>query len=87
MKNALKTDKHHRHRLPLTSLPGVAVEWIGGDYSIMERVLFPSFVAMPFTLPFYRYETKRGLPTIQQPRLEYVRVFSFSSPARQPLCT
>ena len=57
------------------SLQGIAVKWIGGDYSIMEIVLFRSFIAMPVTLLFYRYEGKTGLPTTKQPGLEYVRGF------------
>ena len=57
------------------SLQGVAVKWIGGDYSIMEIVLFRSIIAMPATLLFYRYEGKRGLPSTKQPKLEYLRGF------------
>ncbi|MCA9881592.1 MAG: DMT family transporter [Anaerolineae bacterium] len=57
------------------SLQGIAVKWIGGDYSIMEIVLFRSVVAMPITLLLYRLEGGRGLPKTQQPFLEYVRGF------------
>ena len=57
------------------SLQGVAVKWIGGNYSIMEIVLFRSIVALPVTLLFYRYEGKQGLPISRQPRLEYIRGF------------
>ena len=59
----------------ILSLQGVVVKWIGDDYSIMEMVLFRSFVAMPITLLLYRYEGQRGLPTTEQPRLEYLRGF------------
>lgn len=58
------------------SLQGVVVKWIGGNYSIMEIVLFRSLVALPVTLLFYRYEGKRGWPTTKRPKLEYVRGFS-----------
>jgi drug/metabolite transporter (DMT)-like permease len=59
------------------SLQGIAVKWIGGEYSIMEIVLFRSFVALPITLLLYRSEGGRGLPRTQQPRLEYLRGFFF----------
>jgi drug/metabolite transporter (DMT)-like permease len=55
------------------SLQNIAVKWIGGDYSILEIVTFRSLIALPFTLLFYRYEGKRGLPTTQRHTLEYVR--------------
>ncbi|QPC84561.1 DMT family transporter [Phototrophicus methaneseepsis] len=57
------------------SLQGIAVKWIGGDYSIMEIVLFRSVIAMPITIVLYRLEGGRGLPKTQQPILEYVRGF------------
>jgi len=55
------------------SLQSVAVKWIGGDYSIMEIVLFRSIVALPCTIILYRIEGRQGWPTTQQPMLEYVR--------------
>jgi len=58
------------------SLQNIAVKWIGGDYSVLEIVTFRSLIALPCTLLFYRYEGKRGLPTTQRPKLEYVRGFS-----------
>jgi len=62
------------------SLQNIAVKWIGGDYSILEIVTFRSLIALPCTLLFYRYEGKRGLPTTQRHKLEYVRgVFLFLS--------
>jgi len=62
------------------SLQSVAVKWIGGDYSVMEIVLFRSFVALPCTIVLYRLEGGKGWPTTQQPMLEYVRgVFLFFS--------
>lgn len=61
----------------ILSLQGLAVKWIGGDYSIMEIVLFRSFVALPMTILLYRLEGQRGLPTTQQHRLEYTRGFFF----------
>lgn len=57
------------------SLQDIAVKWIGGDYPVLEIVLFRSLVALPCTFLFLRYEGKRGLPTTQQPRLEYIRGF------------
>lgn len=57
------------------SLQGIAVKWIGGDYSVMEIVLFRSVVAMPITILLYRMEGNRGLPKTQQHKLEYVRGF------------
>jgi drug/metabolite transporter (DMT)-like permease len=59
----------------ILSLQGIAVKWIGGDYSIMEIVMFRSFVALPITILLYRLEGKRGLPITHQHRLEYVRGF------------
>ena len=55
------------------SLQNVAVKWIGGDYSVLEIVVFRSLVALPCTLLFYRFEGQRGLPTTQRHNLEYVR--------------
>lgn len=64
----------------IISLQSVAVKWIGGDYSALEIVAVRSLVALPCTLLFYRYEGRRGLPTTQQPKLEYLRgVFLFLS--------
>lgn len=64
----------------ILSLQGIAVKWIGGDYSIMEIVMFRSFVALPITIILYRLEGKRGLPTTQQHMTEYIRgVFLFLS--------
>jgi drug/metabolite transporter (DMT)-like permease len=57
------------------SLQDVAVKWIGGDYSVLEIVLFRSLVALPCTFFFLRYEGIRGLPTTQRAGLEYIRGF------------
>ena len=57
------------------SLQDIAVKWIGGDYPVLEIVVFRSLIALPCTFLFLRYEGKRGLPTTQQPRLEYIRGF------------
>lgn len=59
----------------ILSLQSIAVKWIGGSYSIMEIVLFRSFIALPATILLFRYEGGRGLPTTKQPMLEYVRGF------------
>jgi len=62
--------------LLILSLQGIAVKWIGGDYSVMEIVIFRSFIALPITILLYRHlEGQRGLPTTQQHRLEYARGF------------
>jgi drug/metabolite transporter (DMT)-like permease len=46
----------------------------------LEIVAFRSLTALPCTLLLYRYEGKRGLPTTQRHKLEYVRgVFLFLS--------
>jgi drug/metabolite transporter (DMT)-like permease len=64
----------------ILSLQGIAVKWIGGDYSIMEIVMIRSFIALPITILLYRLEGQRGLPTTQQHRLEYMRgLFLFIS--------
>lgn len=63
--------------LLILSLQGIAVKWIGGDYSIMEIVLFRSFVALPITILLYRLEGQRGLPKTQRHKLEYTRGFFF----------
>ena len=64
----------------IISLQGIVVKWLGGDYPVMEMVIFRSLVALPFTLLFFRYEGKKGLPTTPQVRLEFIRgVFLFLS--------
>ena len=64
----------------ILSLQGVAVKWIGGNYSVIEIVLFRSFISLPCTILLYRLEGGRGWPTTQQHTLEYVRgVFLFLS--------
>lgn len=57
------------------SLQDVAVKWIGGDYSVLEIVLFRSLIALPCTFFFLRYEGIRGLPTTQRSGVEYIRGF------------
>jgi drug/metabolite transporter (DMT)-like permease len=57
------------------SLQDIAVKWIGGDYPILEIVIFRSFIALPCTLLFFHFEGKRGWPTTQRHKLEYVRGF------------
>jgi len=62
------------------SLQAVAVKWIGGNYSVLEIVTFRSLVALPITLLFFRLEGGKGLPTTNQPMLQYVRgLFLFLS--------
>jgi len=64
----------------IISIQNIAVKWIGGDYSVLQIVAIRSLIALPFTLLFYRYEGRRGFPTTQQPKLEYLRgVFLFLS--------
>ncbi len=55
------------------SFQSVAVRWISGDYPVLEIVIVRSLVALPFTLLFYRYEGRRGLPTTQRQRLRSIR--------------
>ena len=57
----------------IISLQNIAIKWIGGDYSVLEIVVIRSLVALPFTLLFYRFEGRRGLPVSQQNKLEYIR--------------
>jgi len=57
----------------INSLQSVAVKWIGGNYSVMEIVLFRTLSAFPFTLLFFRFEGHRGLPTTRHHKLEYLR--------------
>ena len=57
------------------SLQDIAVKWIGGDYSVLEIVVFRSLIALPCTFLFLHYEGRRGLPTTGQPKLEYIRGF------------
>jgi drug/metabolite transporter (DMT)-like permease len=57
----------------IISTQNIAIKWIGGDYSALEIVSIRSLVALPCTLLFYRFEGQRGLPTTQQPKLEYIR--------------
>ena len=62
------------------SLQDIAVKWMGGNYPILEIVIFRGLVAMPITLLFFRFEGRRGLPTTKQHKLEYVRgLFLFLS--------
>ena len=62
------------------SFQDIAVKWIGGDYPIMEIVIFRSLIALPCTFIFLHYEGIRGLPTTQQSLLEYIRgLFLFLS--------
>lgn len=57
------------------SLQDIAVKWIGGDYPVLEILVFRNVVALPCTFFFLRYEGVRGLPRTQQPGLEYLRGF------------
>ena len=62
------------------SLQDIAVKWMGGNYPILEIVIFRGLIAMPLTLLFFRLEGRRGLPTTKQHKLEYVRgLFLFLS--------
>jgi drug/metabolite transporter (DMT)-like permease len=63
--------------LLIISLQNIAVKSIGGDYPVLEIVIFRSFVALPCTLLLYRSEGKRGLPTTQRHKLQIVRGFLF----------
>lgn len=66
--------------LLINSLQPVAVKWMGGSYPILEMVVLRNLVALPFTLLFFRYEGRRGLPTTQKFGAEFVRgIFLFLS--------
>ena len=55
------------------SLQDIAIKWIGGDYPVLEIVIVRNLVALPCTLALFRLEGRRGWPTTQRPKLEYVR--------------
>lgn len=57
----------------IISLQNIAVKWIGGDYPVLEIVIFRNLVALPFTLLFFRHEGGRGLPTTRRYKLEILR--------------
>ena len=57
------------------SIQDIAVKWIGGDYPVLEIVVFRSLIALPCTFFFLRYEGVRGIPATQQSGLEYIRGF------------
>jgi len=59
------------------SLQDIAVKFIGGDYSVIEIVVFRSIVALPATLVLFRLEGNRGRPKTQRHALEYIRGFLY----------
>jgi len=59
--------------LLIISLQGIVVKWLGGDYPVLEMVVFRNLVALLFTLLFFRYEGGRGWPTTRQAKLEIIR--------------
>jgi drug/metabolite transporter (DMT)-like permease len=62
------------------SLQSIAVKGLGGSYPVLEMVVLRNLVALPFTLLFFRLEGKRGWPTTQHGRLEFIRgLFLFVS--------
>lgn len=64
----------------IISLQSIAVKGLGGDYPVLEMVVLRNLVALPFTLFFFRYEGKRGLPTTKQFKREFIRgIFLFLS--------
>jgi drug/metabolite transporter (DMT)-like permease len=52
------------------------VKWLGGNYPVLEMVVLRNLVALPFTLLFFRYEGRRGLPTTQRFKIEFIRGIS-----------
>ena len=40
----------------IISLQNIVVKWIGGDYPVMEIVIFRSLIALPCTILFFRFE-------------------------------
>lgn len=66
--------------LLVTSLHSIAVKWLGGSYPVLEMVVLRNFVALLFTLLFFRMEGSQGLPTTRQYRGEFMRgIFLFFS--------
>lgn len=66
--------------LLIGSIQGIAVKWLGGSYPVLEMVVLRSLVALPFTLLFFWYEGRRGLPTTKHFKLEMIRgLFLFVS--------
>lgn len=66
--------------LLIFSLQDIAVKFIGGQYPVLEIVVFRSMVAIPLTLMMFRMEGGRGLPKTHQHRREYLRgLFYFLS--------
>ncbi|MCB9432127.1 MAG: DMT family transporter [Ardenticatenaceae bacterium] len=55
------------------SLQDIAIKWIGGDYPVLEIVIVRNLVALPCTLALFHLEGRRGWPTTQRHKLEYVR--------------
>jgi len=66
--------------LVIISLQSVAVKGLGGSYPVLEMVVLRNLVALPFTLLFFRFEGRRGLPKTPQFKLEFIRgMFLFLS--------
>jgi drug/metabolite transporter (DMT)-like permease len=66
--------------LLVLSVQDIAVKWIGGDYSVIEILVFRSVIALPATLVLFRLEGRRGRPTTKRHKLEYIRgLFLFLS--------
>jgi S-adenosylmethionine uptake transporter len=66
--------------LLIFSLQDIVIKYIGGQYPVLEIVVFRSLVAIPLTLAMFRMEGGRGLPTTQQHWREYLRgLFYFLS--------
>ena len=64
----------------IISLQSIAVKGLGGSYPVLEMVLLRNLVALPFTLLFFRFEGKRGLPATKHFKLEFLRgIFLFLS--------
>jgi drug/metabolite transporter (DMT)-like permease len=62
------------------SLQDVAVRLVGGNYPVLEIVIFRSLVALPGTLLLFCLEGNRGLPKTDRHGLEYLRgVYLFLS--------
>jgi drug/metabolite transporter (DMT)-like permease len=64
----------------IISLQGIAVKRLGGSYPVLEMVVLRNLVALPFTLLFFRWEGKQGLPGTPRFKLEFTRgIFLFLS--------
>ena len=61
--------------LLIFSLQDIAIKGMGGQYPVLEIVIFRTIISIPCTLLFFYYEGRRGIPTTKQAKLEILRGF------------